>query len=234
MNLKTRQRPIPGGFVFHDAVLSWSAPKWASFEVICQGVRTARLSNPALTKAYKLSTDPAVIAQEVDLYNAQAAWAAGNTDFVTGATGGAPAGVPFYPSQKNYPDQSRNALAGLAEGAETLIRWISDGAEAVPIEQANARSKVCSECPLNKKGDWTRFFSVPVASGIRRALQIRGDLKLETDDDDKLGVCQSCRCVLKLKVHLPLKNIVNNMENEDAAKLPKNCWINMEGQNEAR
>ena len=68
--LTSRQKYIPNGFKFYDAVLKWSAPANASFQVICDQLRVARLANPGLAASKGLATDPAAIAEEVDSYNA--------------------------------------------------------------------------------------------------------------------------------------------------------------------
>jgi hypothetical protein len=49
---------------------------------------------------------------------------------------------------------------------------------------------------------------------------------LHTDSDDKLHVCEICKCPLKLKIHARLEHIRAHMDNETLAALPQSyCWI---------
>jgi hypothetical protein len=98
----------------------------------------------------------------------------------------------------------------------------------VPKEQSASRASVCAGCPLNEAGDWTSWFTLPAANAIRNFLNSRKAWNLSTPDDDKLNVFGACGCVLKLKVHLPLKDFINEMSPEDKDALWGGCWIRAE------
>src|SRR5579863_9908032 len=82
--LRNRNRQIPGGLKFYDPVLKWTSPPWASFDVIRQGLRAARLANPGLTDANRLATDLATIGEEIDFYNAALCQQMGWNEFIIG------------------------------------------------------------------------------------------------------------------------------------------------------
>jgi hypothetical protein len=222
--LKNRNKYIPNGFKFYDASLRWTSPPNASFQVICDGLRTARMANPGLSAARGLSTDPNVIAEEVDAFNSAICESHGWSDFITGSAGGA-AQVPF-PQPQHRP--ALNVVRNAAVGSSILIEWISSGAEAVPQEQANRRAEICSRCPLNKKGDWTSWFTGPVSSAIKAALGKKNDFKLSTPFDEQLGVCEACSCPMSLKVFVPFDKFYPKMTQPAKDALDKNCWIKSE------
>lgn len=232
--LISRQKFIPNGFQFYDANLKWSAPRGASFQVICDGLRSARMANPGITSSKNLNTDPNAIAEEVDAFNAAICQQHGWNDFITGGSGGA--AVPF---QQQFHNQFRRQprppqasplqkLANVAAGSEVLVEWIASGAEAVPQEQASRRAAVCAKCPLNEKGGWETWFTVPVSSAIKKALNKKGDFKLATPFDAELGVCSACSCPMSLKVWVPFEKFYGKMADESRDALHLDCWIRAE------
>lgn len=228
--LKNRQKFIPNGFKFYDPNLRWTAPLNASFATICDGLRSARLANKGVTAAKQLATDINAIAEEVDFYNATLCEQHGWTDYITGSAGGAAAPAPFYqPPNQQPPSPSLMSRArSVAAGSEALVEWIASGAEAVPQEKANQRAAVCAKCPLNGKGGWEKWFTVPVSNAIRAALRHKGEFKLATPDDDKLGVCEACSCPMALKVWVPFEKFFPKMPQADKDALHKDCWIRSE------
>lgn len=110
-------------------------------------------------------------------------------------------------------------------GGATLVDWLESGAQAVPADQATERARICSECPLSDKGDWTRHFTGPVTEAIRVHLERRKSMQLSTPHDEVLGICSACLCPLKLKVHMPLANILDRMPDDVAQSLAPGCWI---------
>jgi hypothetical protein len=225
--LKNRNKPIPGGMTWRDPGTGYQAPPFSSFSLQVQGVLQARIASPTFTKRYHLSTDQSVIEQEVDSGLATIAAENGWTDYyVTSAqdraAGGGPAPFPVRPRSL------KREVAGLAAGGSILVKWIKSGAEAVPQAVSDNRASVCAECPLNDKGDWTRFFTVPVSGAIRRELERRKEFKLSTPYDDKLQICAACICPLKLKVHLPFEFFWPEMDDETKVELWEGCWIRKE------
>ena len=152
--------------------------------------------------------------------------APGWAGMITWPSGGDLIPPPFTPprAQPSFFQRARNVVVG----AETLVDWITSGAEAVPPPQANARAAICAACPLNEAGDLLKFFTLPVAAAIRRAYNLRRDWKLETAFDERLGVCGACDCVTKLLVHIPLATKLAHISAPAKAKLNSSCWITAE------
>lgn len=224
MPLKSRQLFIPGGFKFYVPQTKWQPSPNSSFDSIVQQVVAHRNGNPHLRDKFKWSVDPNVVAVEVDNFNTEICKRMGWTDYIT--EGGGPQALPFQPSQPASQPSQFQKLGNVAAGSEILVEWISSGAEAVAVSVSNARALRCSVCPANEQvSDWTSIFTVPVSEAIRRELNRRKDMALSTAFDDKLGVCSACNCPLKLKVHVPLKSIVEKMPKESVDALDKNCWI---------
>lgn len=225
--LISRQKQIPNGFVFYQPQTGWKAPRFASFDTIVNSLVAHRKGNPFITKKFNLSTDPAAVANEVDEFNAAVCVRMGWNDYVSNqAAGGQPSGVPFSSSLP----QALASLEKLAAGGRVLVEWINSGQEAVPNDLAEARAAVCVTCPLNAKGDWTSFFTVPVSNKIREALETRRNWNLSTTHDDALKVCEACYCPLPLKVHMPLDRILSRIPQDSLDALAPGCWIRKEKQ----
>lgn len=224
-SLRDRNRPIPNGITAYDSSTNTRPPAFSSFSVQCRMWLEARLGNPAAVKRYRLSTNMQDIEQEIDSQLARICfdhkW---NDFFVTSSgVGASAAAAPPIRLRKVASD-----LVKAVEGGAVLIDWIKTGSEAVPQEQANKRAEVCVKCPLNEKGDWTRFFKLPVANSIRRELNRRKDMSLSTPSDDALNICGACLCVLKLKVHVPFEKFWPQLDQEIKNDLWESCWIRTE------
>jgi hypothetical protein len=141
----------------------------------------------------------------------------GWTDFII--AGGGQQG-PF--SNRSNPF---GQLPGVAAGAKILVEWIASGEEAVPIDVSESRAAICADCPKNEKGDWTRFFTVPVSNEIKKQLEKRRGWNLKTSHDENLNICGVCLCPIKLKVHVPIDRILKNLDPEVRANLHPKCWI---------
>jgi hypothetical protein len=226
--LKNRNRPIPNGVTWRDPGTGWQSPAFTSFDQQVQQIQQARIGNPAMTKRYHLSTDLAVITNEVDAGLAQIAFTNGWSDFYVSSaeerSGNAPSPIPPHPQKKSL----RSSIANIADGGEILVKWLNSEDEAVPIELAEARAAVCVGCPLNDKGDWLSFFTVPLAGAFRRELERRKGMNLSTTHDANLHVCGACRCVLQLKVHVPFELFWPSMDDESKLALWEHCWIRKE------
>lgn len=225
--LKSRDKPIPNGGGFYDPATRFRARPYTSFTVQLDQVLAARLANPAACQANKLSTNPDVVADEIDRYMAEICRTNGWNDYITiTARGSGGAAVPFY--QPEAMLSGREKLASLAGGAALNVEWLSSGAEAIPPEMAEKRATVCAGCPLNGKGGWESYFTVPWSNSVRRALSTRKVWNLATSKDDQLGVCQACLCPLPLKVHVPLPMVLKHITPESEAALHPDCWIRAE------
>lgn len=110
-----------------------------------------------------------------------------------------------------------------AEGVATITAWLGSGGAVVPREQAQARADICLKCPMNVKD-----FAFPevVAAAVRKQVEIKNKLELRVGGEKSLHTCSACGCVLKLKIHVPLRNL-----GVDAAELEKfdaSCWMRKE------
>jgi hypothetical protein len=128
---------------------------------------------------------------------------------------------PATPFQRSLPSR----LKSVAAGGSVLVEWLRDGAEAVPKELATKRAAVCAECPKNGKGDFTRWFTVPVSEAIHAEIERKNQMRLSTPFDDRIEVCEACLCPLKLKVHMPINRIRDNLPAESHRDLDPSCWI---------
>ena len=216
--LKNPQMQIPGGYTFLEPATKWQPPPFSSLDSITSQLIAHRKGRPDLIQKYGWHLDPAVVLQEVMNYNIALCQSRGWTDYLVGEADAR----PFHPAPRRNILQKVQAVAG---GAETLIDWIKSGDEAVPVALANKRSEICVKCPMNKPGGFEAFFTVPIANAIHAAMQKRLDLKLTTENDDKLHVCEACLCPLPLKIWMPLERILAKMKPSVQAALHSDCWI---------
>jgi hypothetical protein len=216
--LKDKNRQIPGGLICPIPALGFNPPKYASFTRICDLVEAAFKGNPSIVQKHGWSTDRKWIEDYVEDINAKHCEALGWSDYIT--TGGGQSSVPFQNRSNPF-----GQLPGVAAGAKILVEWIASGEEAVPIDVSESRAAICADCPKNEKGDWTRFFTVPVSNEIKKQLEKRRGWNLKTSHDEKLNICGVCLCPIKLKVHVPLDRILKNLDPEVRANLHPKCWI---------
>lgn len=221
MKLKDRNRFTPGGFKFFQPETKWEAPKHVSFDQVVHALIAHRKGNPWLTTQHGWPTDFDTVANEVDAYNALLCKQMGWDGFIMEGEVGA-AALPFH---QPHPSPNPNRLKNVAEGASVLVEWLNSGSEAVPASLSEKRAGVCAQCPVNGKGDWTRWFTIPVSEAIRKAVEIKNQWKLSTPHDDKLGICTACDCPLPLKVHLPIHQIRNSLSPDALSRLHVTCWI---------
>jgi hypothetical protein len=222
VRLKSRTQCPVNGFQFVDAAISPEAIQTWDFEQLCQQVQARRASNPR----FNLTTDLAAIRAEVDQQNALRMLSIKGADsYITSEGGGAPPNRLAPRGLRQVAELAGGGIKRTASGAGVLRDWLGDGAVPVPNEQAERRAEVCAGCPRNAKGDWTAWFTEPVAALIRQQLSIRSDLSLSTPFDARLNVCEACGCPLKLKVHVPLNHITAHLSDEVKEKLEARCWI---------
>ena len=185
--LKNPNGQLPGGFQFYVSATKWKPSPFSSLDSITQQLISHRRGRPDLVAKFGWSLDFATVRQEVEQYNVAVAVRNNWTDYIVG---GGEVQPPFHPPPPPTPVQRlKNAVVS---SSTTLVEWIKDGAPTVAPELANARAEVCVACPLNGKGGWEAYFTVPVSNAIRRELERKRTMKLETRLDDKLGVCQAC------------------------------------------
>lgn len=237
MKLKTKDKPIPNGFVFAFAALPNWKPKEASrwsWTALVDEVFHLIQANPAYQRRYQWPKDRGEIEDWVEQFNVAHASAMGWTEYLEG---GPAKGVPFSRPQLNAQVASVGAavadnppawykqLGQVGVGLKTLGDWLGDEAHPVPTNQSEERARICATCPQNQKGDWRRFFTKPASELIRRQLEERTHLNLKTSVDAELGICAACGCPLRLKSHVPLKYITAHLPAEDKKLLDPKCWI---------
>lgn len=230
VRLIDRNRQIPNGLRFYQPETQWVPRVWAGFDEIVSTLIAHRKANQFLMQKHGWPIDVRTVEDEVDFFNARICQQMGWTDYYT-SDGGAPP-VPFQFPPPEAPAASpiplKGKLSQLVAGKETLVEWISNGAEAVPQELANSRAATCARCKMNGKGDWTAYFTVPLSNAIRKELERRKQMNLSTPYDLQLGVCEACDCPLPLKIHMPIKSIRPRMSESAFSALWSECWIRNE------
>jgi hypothetical protein len=140
-------------------------------------------------------------------------------------TDGGPAPNPPMPPLTHGQPGVAAVVSRVAGGVAVLVDWLGSGANPVENSLSEARAGVCAACPENQPSDWSAIFTKPVAEKIRKQLEIRKEMSLSTSQDAKLQTCAVCLCSLRLKVHVPLKHIVQHLPAHVRLRLHPSCWI---------
>jgi hypothetical protein len=228
--LRDRQKSVPNGLVFFQPQIpAWKPSYQPSFSSLVQQVISMRKANPYITQKNNLSTDPGQVADEVDTFNARHCLSQGWDAYVQ--TDGGSVSIP----KSKTPHQSQASIAAAAgvarklwAGLRSTNDWIDSGVPAVPQEQAEIRAAVCEVCPLNGKGGFEAFFTVPASAAIKRQVEKLSARKLSTSHDAKLNVCTACLCPLTLLVQTPLQFKLAHMTLDTRAALDPKCWVTAE------
>lgn len=229
IRLKNRQKYIPNGFKFYLPEVKWRAPSNASFERIVRELMSVVAANPAQAQRGKWPSSYEEVADWVDRYNAEICYRMGWSDYIIDSS--AESLPKLSPQHQQESLLSLSAAAARAKelvaGAKTITEWIDSGEPPVPSQQSLQRAIVCAACPLNEKGDLTKWFVVPAAELIKRQVQRMHERKLTTPRDDELNICTACHCPLKLKVHIPIGWVTKKLTDEQKEKLKsgRDCWI---------
>jgi hypothetical protein len=215
--LKSREHQIPGGFRFRQPEIKWDSMvalgMHPSFTRLVDAVMAMRQGNQWMGQQKGWATDRLSVEVEVEQYNVKICQDHNWNQYLL-------EGDPV-PKQAAHP----HGLGRVAVGAKVLADWLGEGGKPVEKEKAVGRASVCVACPMNAGGDWTRFFTGPVSGMIRRFLEAKNELKLETEHDEKLGICQACACPMKVKVWTPIDHITAHLSQETRAELHPDCWI---------
>lgn len=218
VRIKNRQLFVPGGWKFFQPETSWNLPNNVSFDVGVQAIIAHRKGNPFLIQKHGWSIDPHQVAEELDRFNARFCEQMGWTDYIMG--------TPIVDAPNPHlPRPILQSLQNVADGAEPVIEFLKDPSQAVPRTLANHRAEICATCPKNGKGDFTRWFTIPLSQAIRRAVSAQNEIQLTTPSDEALNVCEACLCPLKLKVHFPIGLITKHMNPDIRKELDPRCWI---------
>lgn len=104
---------------------------------------------------------------------------------------------------------------------DTARNWLSSGLALAPMEQVNARAKVCSTCPRNQPVGGC-VDCIPELATIKAQ-----DIIVPEDRRPALmgwiHNCQQCGCRLSLKVQLAPEAF-----KDDKAEYPEWCWMTTE------
>lgn len=222
---------IPNGYTYKQPETKWRPSRYSSFSAMVGQVCHHRKGNPKLLERY--SADPAEVAEEMDIFNAELCVRNGWMKYVEWVEDWQP--HPKLAARLQEEQAKLGAVAGRVgvyraavrafTGAVTIADWLGSDGKAVPKEQAEARAQICLTCPQNQKGDLTSFFTKPVSDLIRRQIKEKDGMKLSTTVDDKLGICGACGCPLTLVVHVPLKFKLEHLREPERNNLDKRCWI---------
>lgn len=241
--LKSRTRGIPFKFQFHQPQTGFTTAN-DSFDVVVNQVIANRKGNAFIAQQNNLSTDLAIVQQEVDEFNARRMLAhKGWEQYAYPDTGG-----PDLKAWSLSATPLRRLSAGVAgavgavrrtaSGVAAVVSWLGASLRPVDHELAEQRAKVCEKCSLNDEANWLQRIDAAVASEIQHLVEVKNDLRLSTSVDDKLKICTGCDCKVALKVHAPIVHIWKNTSEDvkqalSEAVIPgdKRCWVLVEGEN---
>ena len=120
-------------------------------------------------------------------------------------------------------------VRGIHRGATTLAEWIGNGAIPVSPVVADRRATICSGCPKNEPAEGFADLIVgKVADSIADQTIVKNALGLTTIKEDRLGVCEACWCPLRLKVWVPLDQILKHTDKDTIERFHPACWVTNE------
>lgn len=109
--------------------------------------------------------------------------------------------------------------------------WLGEGGKPVPPDHAQRRADVCLTCPNNQEKPIYEIFAGTIANTVIRQLRLKDEMALRVRREECLHVCSVCLCILKLKVHTPLKFILESTSLEGLHEQNPRCWILTEKEN---
>lgn len=223
--MRSRDNFPPKGWKFTQPETAWHEPKNSSFNALVTALIRHRRGNPHLIEKHNWATDFEQVALEVEEFNAVRCRNNGWFEFIQQENAPSPKLFLSRFQARKPVAAAGGSIKRVAAGIGALYEWLGSGANPVGRGEAERRAAICATCPKNGKGDWTRFFTGPAVAMIRKQLDIKQDLKLETPYDEVLGVCEACTCELKLKCWVPMEFILSYTTEETKAKLHPDCWI---------
>lgn len=106
--------------------------------------------------------------------------------------------------------------------------WLGDGGKPVVPDLAQKRADICLTCPNNQEKPIYEMFAGAVAHTVIQQLNLKDEMGLRVRREECLHVCSICICILRLKIHVPLRYI---SESGIPDGLPPFCWQITEQQN---
>lgn len=220
MPLKNHRTFPPNGFSYFQAATGWSARPGATFDEVVTELIAHRAANPR----FNLPLDRETVSAELDEYTCIRI--ANNPEYCMGGI------IPKAPLPPPWPARAAGKLgvavaAGskVIAGVGVLLDWLGEGAKPVDAGLAETRARICSDCPQNQPGDLTSFFTAPASDMIRKQIEMKYEMKLETPFDSKLGVCRICACPLRTKTWTPIEHVLKHLKPELKTQLPDFCWM---------
>lgn len=206
----------PGGWQFHDPRTNFTAPmpKADTFDRTVQRIIENRLKNPAMVVRHKLPTDPFGVGKELEIFTRRRL---GIPDPVP-----PPAVNLIMPGLSAAVVGNLSGIKKLAAGSALVLAFEKSGQAPVSKESSEARAAICAICPLNNKGKYEDWKTLPVAIGLLNRTPRTMSLKLSSNHDAKLGLCDGLLCPTRFLIHIPadlLRSKVNR------AELDKGCWM---------
>lgn len=221
--LKSRTLFPPNGFQMTFPQAGQKGNFIGSFsEVVTQTMNFLR-KNPALVAKHGWPTEIHAVEAWVDEENARRMLAHGWVSFVQEA----PVEKKTSAQSANRQSLFRSALNVAAAVKSAAIAYkdlFSNG--PVPAEFAEKRAATCVNCPLNDtEHSIADHFKEAMAAEVMSLIQMTRDMNMSTSLDDQLGVCTSCGCPLKAKVHVRIEKVIAGVKPEIVEALPDYCWI---------
>lgn len=230
--MKNRGNIPPGGWQY---LQPQSGRQFAGLDIYttAQEVLDHRKGNPFMCQQHNLSLDQNTIMNEIDEYTAAACLAhPGWEQFVGDSSPPKTWSPSALPRRLLNVAGAAGAVKRTASGLKLIISWLGESLKPVPHELAEQRALRCLKCPHNADPNWMSKLTASVASEVKAILEVKNDLKLSTSVDDKIHFCDICLCTLSLKVHSPLKLILENTEEsvlkkhaEVTTNTGEKCWV---------
>lgn len=110
----------------------------------------------------------------------------------------------------------------VANGGKVVAAWMLKGMPVVDKKESERRALICSRCYLNTnvQGCGACHAAVNAITG-----------SLSTKYDFALKACAACKCLLRAKVHVPSKILLDNESGNVQSMYPDFCWNKFGGPN---
>lgn len=213
----------PGGWQFYQPQTGWAMPNPISV-TLSQATTLLlqhRMKNPAVAQKFGLILNADQVKEEIKAFQRKRL----NIPEPS---------LPKSSLRRPLPQVVGDAVAAVvktASGAAFMLDWEMSNLPPVSPDRSARRALQCAQgdngnpCPHNQKGDFTRWYTVPVSEMLRKRIERLKNLDLKTPYDDSINVCTACECPLRTKVHGPLELILKNLKPAAREALWPKCWI---------
>lgn len=121
---------------------------------------------------------------------------------------------PHVESREIGEPERHVTLEDVKRFGATIKNWLASGEGFVPPEESERRAQICTKCQEYNK-------PLRLCLGCAQGMQWMAE-RLDwpqSRHDPKLQGCTLCRCLLRLKIHVPLGVIDNT-----GIDYPSHCW----------